>query len=101
VRRLIRLPPNDWFYSAFRAWYVIAHVTDIMPRRPEPGTWWEAALSIFGVYRGREAALWSPPPPSKVEWVSESTDRTSRAELLGCSTWVERDQHSETNIDAS
>jgi radical SAM superfamily enzyme YgiQ (UPF0313 family) len=39
VRRLIKLPPNDFFYAAFRAFYYIYHITDVMPRRPdrEPG----------------------------------------------------------------
>jgi len=63
VRRLIALPPNDWFYAAFRAWYYVCHVTDVMPRRPRPAEMLEGLLSIFGVYRGHDGNRFEPAPP--------------------------------------
>jgi radical SAM superfamily enzyme YgiQ (UPF0313 family) len=65
VRRLVDLPPNDYFYAMFRAWYLICHMTDVMPRRPDWHQIKESALSIFGVYRGTDPNWHSPPRP---EW---------------------------------
>src|SRR5438045_4823013 len=45
VQKLIKLPPNDWFYSAFRAWYYICHITHVMPRRPSLQQMKEGLLS--------------------------------------------------------
>jgi hypothetical protein len=66
VKRLIKLPPNDYFYAAFRAWYLICHMTDVMPRRPDLAQLKESALSIFGVYKGVDPNWSSPPQP---EWL--------------------------------
>lgn len=51
-RRLLALPPNDFFYAMFRSWYLICHMTDVMPRRLDWEQLKESALSIFGVYKG-------------------------------------------------
>lgn len=66
VRRLIRLPPNDFFYALFRAYYLMVHMTDVMPRRPDLAQLKECALSIFGIYRGVDPNWHSPPRP---EWL--------------------------------
>src|SRR5262245_57296372 len=66
VRQLIKLPPNDWFYSAFRAWYYICHVTDVMPRRPSLRQMKEGLLSIFGIYRGVDHNRFQSPPPEEM-----------------------------------
>jgi radical SAM superfamily enzyme YgiQ (UPF0313 family) len=66
VRRLITLPPNDFFYAIFRAYYLAIHMTDVMPRRPDLAQIKECALSIFGVYRGIDPNWHSPPRP---EWM--------------------------------
>lgn len=66
MRELIKLPPNDYFYSLFRAWYVICHMTDVMPRRPNFAQLKECVKSIFGVYRGEDPNWHSPPRP---EWL--------------------------------
>jgi radical SAM superfamily enzyme YgiQ (UPF0313 family) len=63
TRQLIKLPPNDWFYAAFRAWYYICHVTDVMPRRPRPAEMLEGLLSIFGIYRGFDQNKFEAPSP--------------------------------------
>jgi anaerobic magnesium-protoporphyrin IX monomethyl ester cyclase len=70
VKQLIRLPPNDWFYSAFRAWYYICHVTDVMPRRPTLEQITEGLLSIFGVYRGVDANRFEAPAPVEMPIVA-------------------------------
>ncbi len=66
VRQLIKLPPNDWFYAAFRAWYYVCHVTDVMPRRPRPAEMLEGLLSIFGVYRGFDQNKFEAEPPDSL-----------------------------------
>lgn len=63
TRQLIRLPPNDYFYSAFRAWYVVCHITDIMPRRPDLAQLAEMVGSVFGIYRGEDNNEWPEPVP--------------------------------------
>jgi hypothetical protein len=50
----------------FRAWYLICHMTDVMPRRPNLAQLKESVLSIFGVYRGVDPNWHSPPRP---EWL--------------------------------
>lgn len=62
VERLVELPPNDFFYAAFRAFYVISHLTEVMPRRADRQTLTEALLGIFGVYRGRQRRYPAPAP---------------------------------------
>jgi len=66
VKRLIELPPNDFFYAMFRAWYLVCHMTDVMPRRPDLAQLKESLLSVFGVYRGLDPNWHSPPRP---EWL--------------------------------
>lgn len=66
VKQLVRLPPNDFFYATFRAWYLVCHMTDVMPRRPDLAQIKESLLSIFGVYRGADPNWHSPPRP---EWL--------------------------------
>jgi len=66
VRRLIKLPPNDWFYAAFRAWYYICHVTDVMPQRPRAAEMLEGLLSIFGIYRGVDMNRFTAPAPESL-----------------------------------
>jgi hypothetical protein len=80
TKRLINLPPNDYFYALFRAWYLICHMTDVMPRRPDLEQIKESVLSIFGVYRGAEPNWGSPPRP---EWVPtvETVPRGQKVEL--------------------
>lgn len=70
VRRLIKLPPNDFFYAMFRAWYLVCHVTDVMPRRPDLAEILESALSIFGVYRGADAHHYPAPAPEELPIVA-------------------------------
>jgi hypothetical protein len=66
TKQLIKLPPNDWFYSAFRAWYYICHVTDVMPRRPNLEQMKEGLLSIFGIYRGFDRNRFDLPPTEEL-----------------------------------
>jgi hypothetical protein len=63
VKRLIQLPANDYFYSAFRAWYYICHITDVMPRRPNWEQLKEGLLSIFGIYHGVDQNRYDAPEP--------------------------------------
>ena len=62
AKRLLKLPPNDFFYAMFRSWYLICHMTDVMPRRLKWKDLAESLLGIFGVYRGKDAN-WHPSPP--------------------------------------
>ncbi|WP_437531998.1 radical SAM protein [Sorangium sp. So ce726] len=70
VRRLIRLPPNDFFYAMFRAWYLVCHMTDVMPRRLELAELVNSALSIFGVYRGADENRYPAPAPEALPVVA-------------------------------
>jgi radical SAM superfamily enzyme YgiQ (UPF0313 family) len=54
VKRLLVLPPNDFFYAMFRAFYLVCHMTEVMPRKPDLAHLKEGLLSIFGVYAGVE-----------------------------------------------
>ncbi|HET9953015.1 MAG TPA: radical SAM protein [Polyangiaceae bacterium] len=69
TRRLLRLPPNDYFYAAFRAWYLICHMTEVMPRRPDWEQVKESLLSIFGVYRGVDENRFAAPEPESLRFV--------------------------------
>ena len=62
AKRLLKLPPNDFFYAMFRSWYLICHMTDVMPRRLKWKDLAESLLGIFGVYRGKDEN-WHPSPP--------------------------------------
>ncbi len=66
VRQLIKLPTNDFFYAAFRAWYLVAHMTDVMPRVPNPAQLTEGLLSIFGVYRDQDPNVYPWPQPESL-----------------------------------
>ncbi|MFO0549693.1 MAG: radical SAM protein [Polyangiaceae bacterium] len=66
TKQLVKLPPNDYFYALFRSWYLICHMTDVMPRRPDLRQLRESVLSIFGVYKGVDPNWHSPPRP---EWL--------------------------------
>ena len=81
VKRLIKLPPNDWFYSAFRAWYYICHVTDVMPRRPNRKQLAEGLLSIFGIYRGVDRNRFVAPPPASLPIVQTAEKPAAKTKL--------------------
>jgi anaerobic magnesium-protoporphyrin IX monomethyl ester cyclase len=70
VKRLIKLPPNDFFYAAFRAWYLVCHMTDVMPRRLELAELRDSVLSIFGVYRGVDGNQYPAPAPEALPIVT-------------------------------
>jgi hypothetical protein len=76
VERLIDLPPNDFFYSAFRAWYVVQHMTDVMPRRPNRDQLVETILSVFGVYRGNDPNRYEAPAAEPLPFVDVPPQRT-------------------------
>ena len=79
VKELIKLPPNDYFYSAFRAWYYICHITDVMPRRPNWEQLKEGFLSIFGIYRGTDHNRYDAPEPNTLPVVDvEANERAKR-----------------------
>ena len=63
ARRLIDLPPNDFFYALFRSWYLVSHLSDVMPRRLDRDHLKESILSVFGVYHGADDAPPPAPPP--------------------------------------
>lgn len=60
--RALDLPENDWFYALFRSWYLVQHMTDIMPRRPDWSQLVEGISSVFGIYRGKDP-VFPPAPP--------------------------------------
>ena len=66
TRRLIGLPPNDFFYAMFRSWYLVCHMTDVMPRRLDLGESLRSLLGIFGVYRGTDSHRHRVPPPESL-----------------------------------
>lgn len=63
VKRLIELPTNDFYYAMFRAWYLVCHMTDVMPRKPDLAQLKEGLLSIFGVFEGKEENWFPMPEP--------------------------------------
>lgn len=63
ARRLLSLPPNDFFYAAFRAWYLLCHVTDVMPRRLGWADLRASAASVFGVFPGADENRHPAPTP--------------------------------------
>lgn len=79
MKRLLDLPPNDFFYAHFRAYYLIIHMTDVMPRKPDLAQIRESALSIFAVYRGVDPNWHSPPRP---EWMP-TVENTPAKETSG------------------
>ncbi len=81
VKRLLKLPPNDFFYAAFRAWYVVCHMTDVMPRRPNFDQLKETVLSVFGVYKGNDPNRYPAPLVDSLPYVDLET-RIGRADRL-------------------
>jgi radical SAM superfamily enzyme YgiQ (UPF0313 family) len=61
VKRLIRLPPNDFFYSLFRSWYLLSYWTDVMPRRLTWKQVKDGVLGVFGIYGRRDPNGYPPP----------------------------------------
>jgi len=78
VMRFLDLPPNDFFYAVFRAWYYVCHVTDVMPRRPSIDQLAEGVASIFGIYRGVDPNQ-AFPIPAPVEMPIEKSAPPARA----------------------
>lgn len=78
VKRLIDRPPNDYFYAMFRAWYLVCHMTDVMPRRPDLLQLKESVLSIFGVYKGVDPNRYPPPRPERLPSVDHALVRLGR-----------------------
>lgn len=66
VKRLLSLPPNGFFYAMFRSWYLVSHMTDVMPRRLEVKEMLESVLSVFGVFRGADESYWPVPAPEAI-----------------------------------
>ncbi len=60
-KRLLDLPPNDFFYAMFRAWYYVCHVSDVMPRKLDLAQLRDGLLSVFGVFKGTDDH-WFPAP---------------------------------------
>lgn len=81
VKRLVRLPPNDVFYAVFRSWYLVCHMTDVMPRRPDFAQLRESLLSVFGVYRGVDPNWHSPPRPEWLPTVDHQTQTKPKRSL--------------------
>lgn len=80
VRRLIKLPTNDFFYALFRAYYLAIHMTDVMPRRPALGEIRDAVLSVFGVYRGTDDNEHPMPTPVPLPTVDVSAAAPAHTE---------------------
>lgn len=81
VKKLLPLPPNDFFYAMFRSWYLICHMTDVMPRRLEIKEMLESILSVFGVYRGAEENRWPAPRPESLPIVDAPKPTQDRITL--------------------
>ncbi len=79
VMRLIDLPTNDFYYAMFRAWYLVCHMTDVMPRRPDLRQLKEGLLSIFGVFEGKEENWFPMPPPEELPIVAGKTKESAEA----------------------
>ncbi len=65
-KRLLDLPPNDFFYAVFRAWYFVCHVSEIMPRHLDLEQLREGLLAVFGVFRGVDDHVYPPPAPVRL-----------------------------------
>ena len=78
TKQLIKLPTNDYFYALFRSWYLICHMTDVMPRRPDWRQIRESIRSIFGIYEGADPNWHSPPRP---EWMPTVEERPSKLRM--------------------
>ena len=70
TKRLIKLPENDFFYAAFRAWYLVCHMTDVMPRTPSWQQAKEGLQSVFGIYRGTDGNRFPSPRPEPLPIVT-------------------------------
>ncbi|MFO0616813.1 MAG: radical SAM protein [Polyangiaceae bacterium] len=76
VKRLLDLPPNDFFYSMFRAWYLLCHFTDVMPRKLDAAQMLEGIASVFGVYRGTDTNQYPAPAPEPVVYTDAPPPRS-------------------------
>jgi hypothetical protein len=85
--RLLDLPPNDFFYALFRAWYYVCHVTDVMPRRPSITQLAEGLGSIFGMYRGRDPNGFIAPAPEDlpIERIAKVAPKKRALEVIHAS----------------
>lgn len=72
VKRLVHLPPNDFYYAVFRAWYLVCHMTDVMPRKLSTGQLFEGFASIFGMYRGVDANVFPAPVTQRLPVVDHA-----------------------------
>jgi hypothetical protein len=72
TKRLLALPPNDFFYALFRSWYFICHVTDVMPRKLDRKHLLEGVLSVFGVYHGKDENRFRAPAPEPLPIISRA-----------------------------
>ncbi len=80
-RELIKLPPNDFFYAMFRAWYYVCHVTDVMPRKLDYAQLRDGLLSVFGVFRGADEHVFPMPRPDSLP-VQDAPVRTPEAPVV-------------------
>jgi anaerobic magnesium-protoporphyrin IX monomethyl ester cyclase len=83
-KRLLGLPSNDFFYAMFRAWYLICHMTDVMPRRLDLGQLKESLLSIFGIYHGGLDTNRHPAPTPEALPVVDAPSAVASASSSSC-----------------
>jgi radical SAM superfamily enzyme YgiQ (UPF0313 family) len=72
TRVLIKLPPNDFFYAIFRSWYLLCHLTDVMPRNLSWKQLKEGLGSIFGVYHDADDNEYEMPELENLQIVDSS-----------------------------
>jgi radical SAM superfamily enzyme YgiQ (UPF0313 family) len=78
-KRLLDLPPNDFFYAMFRSWYLISHFTDVMPRRMDLEHAIEGLRSVFGGFHGTDDNQFAVPAAQALAVV----DQRQRADACG------------------
>ncbi|MFO0562191.1 MAG: radical SAM protein [Polyangiales bacterium] len=71
-KRLLDLPPNDFFYAVFRSWYLVAHFTDVMPRKMDLEHAIEGIRSVFGVFNGSDDNHYAAPPMQELPFEDNS-----------------------------
>jgi anaerobic magnesium-protoporphyrin IX monomethyl ester cyclase len=101
AKRLIELPPNDFFYAMFRSWYLICHMTDVMPRRLKWKDLAESFLGIFGIYRGRDDNWHPAPPPDPLPVVNAAEAVAACASTGGAVVTLRRKRQAETREEAA
>lgn len=72
TRLLIRLPDNDFFYAIFRSWYLLCHLTDVMPRNLSWKQLKESIGSIFGVFHDVDDNEFDMPEPEDLPIVESA-----------------------------